>query len=274
MSKKYSFIILLLFIIFFLIYKTSLPFIWIYYHENNKYPYINLCIKSIYKYCSKDFNIKVLNKNTVNNYLFNLRNNIDKLTLSEKVSYYKFNILYKYGGIWIEPDTIIFKNLNKIYKNLEFYDFIGSGCYLDFCKDLEYNYPSNEMIASRKGTKLIKNCILNCNYLLDNNNHKEYYKFEKDILLDNIRDMLNTKWNYFHVSSICSSKDNNYNNYTVNRLLSYENIDKKCKNDIIFLPLQSNKNKFPDWLRHRSENYILKDDLLISKFFKLSLKIN
>ena len=99
------------------------------------------------------------NEKTINYYLQDLRPDLDeKLSIPQKTDYYRYALLYKYGGIWLDFDTIVMQDLKPLYDNLEKYDYIGSGCHSDHCKKTGYPFPSNWMMMSRAGTKFINTC--------------------------------------------------------------------------------------------------------------------
>ena len=272
MLKNYLILTFLIFLILFFIKKTRKPFIWIYY-EGNRYSYINLCLKTVQKYCKTDFNIKLINEKSICRYLPNIRKDLhSKLNAHQKAGYYKFNLLYKYGGIWLPPDIIIFKNLKSFNEKLNYYDFVSSQCYEEKCYKLADSFSFNEIIGSRKRTLLMKNCIIDCDRILNKNQINKYFTFKKHILLNNIQKLLYNEWNYFYFYSKCMERDSSNRIYTIDRLISYENIDKKCIDKLFFISLKSTTSDFPEWFKSRNESYILKDDLLISKFFNYSLQ--
>jgi hypothetical protein len=65
-------------------------------------------------------------------------------------------LLYKYGGIYLDADIIILKNIKYLLKKLDKYDYIGFGCTGYVCFD-GYGKPSNWMMISRPNTILMKN---------------------------------------------------------------------------------------------------------------------
>ena len=273
MLKSYSILILLIFLILFLIKKNSKPFIWIYY-EGTRYSYTNLCLKTIQKYCKTDFNIKLINEKSISRYLPNIRKDLhSKLNSPQKADYYKFYLLFKYGGIWLSPNIIIFKNLKSFHEKLNYYDFVSSQCYKDKCYQLGDSFPSNEIIGSRKSTLLMKNCITDCDKILNSNEMNKYFTFKKHILWNNIQKLIfDDSLNYYHFKSMSAERDSSNRIYTIDRLISYENIDKQCVNKLLYINLKNTTSDFPEWFKSRSESYILKDDLLISKFFNFSLQ--
>ena len=123
----------------------SKPIIWLYWENKpgNTMPvYLDLCIDTIKYHCVKDFRIILLNEKTVYDYLPNLRKDLNKLLIAQKSDYIRIKLLYEYGGVWLDTDTIVMRNLAPIMKKLENYDFVGFGCTGMYCTN-GYPNPSN-----------------------------------------------------------------------------------------------------------------------------------
>ena len=146
--QKYLVIILLLLIILIIIkcknnsnviqenfYTGNINNIWMYWENlpgKKKSPYLDLCYKTIKKNCSENFKIHLLNEKNVYYYIPDLRKNIDhQMNIQQKVDYIRYILLYKYGGIWIDADTIVIKDLTPIINKLKKYDFVGFGCHFN-----------------------------------------------------------------------------------------------------------------------------------------------
>ncbi len=101
----------------------SKPYLWTYW-EGEKPCYIEQCLKSFYIHNSAYFTIKILTKEEIKNSLcYDL--DINRLPISQKVDCLRIALLYQYGGIWIDADTLIIKPLEGIYGLLEDNDFLG-----------------------------------------------------------------------------------------------------------------------------------------------------
>ena len=108
------------------------PTIWMYWETlpgKTKPGYIDLCIDSVKFNCGKCFNVIVCDNISIHKYLPEVKNmNLSGLKLPQKVDYYRYCLLKKYGGAWIDADTIVLKCMCPIYKKLKDYDYIGFGC--------------------------------------------------------------------------------------------------------------------------------------------------
>jgi len=87
--------------------------IWMYWETlpNKKKPgYIDLCINSVKHNCGNCFNIIDLDNKNIYKYLPNIDSiDLSKLNLPQKVDYYRYCLLEKYGGVWIDADILVIK---------------------------------------------------------------------------------------------------------------------------------------------------------------------
>ena len=290
--QKYLVIILLLLIILIIIkcknnsnviqenfYTGNINNIWMYWENlpgKKKSPYLDLCYKTIKKNCSENFKIHLLNEKNVYYYIPDLRKNIDhQMNIQQKVDYIRYILLYKYGGIWIDADTIVIKDLTPIINKLKKYDFVGFGCHFnnrEKCLKSGKPYPANWVMGSRKNSKLMKLCVEKCNKFLDSNINlkKKYHLLGRETLWSEIDFLLKNdkKWNYYHYDSKCIERDSNNNKFNNERVISNEEIDNYCKDKMLFIPIYNSAPGFPEWFKNMNENRLLKSDMLISKIFR------
>lgn len=268
-------LVLILIILYYLLIFKKKQNIWMYWENkiNTKKPaYIELCYNTVLKHCKKDFNICYLNEKTIHKYLPNLRKDLNHLSIPKKTDYYRLKLLYKYGGIWIDADTIIFDTLKPLISKLKYFDFVGFGCHkIKDCPISGHPKPSNGVLVSRKNTLFIKKCIDNCDNILNQNKKIKYFDLGRKVLWRNIKELEKTGWKYFHYDSICIERDSKNKKYKNKRLISNEDIDQKCKNKLLFVPIYNTAPGFPDWFKSKTKKEILNDNLLISKLFNLSL---
>ena len=264
--------------------NNSLPnHIWMYWENKpgrTKPSYLDLCFKTIYKHNHLDFKIHLLDEVSVNTYLPNLRSDIQKLSIPQKADYIRLSLLYKYGGIWLDSDTIMVKSLYPLLQKLEKHDFVGFGCTGDKCQYTYSGYPnpSNWVLVARKKSKLIKACLDKANHILDTNPEILRYKYHylgRILIWNQIRKLrnLDEKWDYLHIPSKCVERDTKGNKYVNSRLLSDEEHDPKCQDKTFFVPIYNTAPGFPDWFSKASEEEILQKDILFSKLIKKSLGI-
>lgn len=264
-------------------FSVDKPNIWMYWENKpnkSKPEYLKLCYKTIVKNCKNSFHIKLLNEKTVFKYLPNLRKDLDKyMSIPQKTDYIRLSLLKKYGGIWLDSDTIVIKDLYPLYKHLDKYEFVGFGCTGVRCNRVESGYPrpSNWVLISRKGGKLVTECLKEADNIINNRPMVLKYKYHiigRILLWAQIDKLLKTdKWNYLHLPSKCIERDSIGDKYVNGRLVSDENYDKKCDSKIYFLPIYNTAPGFPKWFLNMQESDILKSNMLISKMFRKALHI-
>jgi len=256
--------------------------IWLYWENKpgkTKPEYLKLCEESVYKHCSEDFRIYLLDENTVYDFLPNLRKDINQLTIPQKTDYIRLHLLNKYGGIWLDSDILVMQNLLPIVYKLNNYDFVGFGCHYRNCSKGGYGSPANWVMASKKNGILIDKCINNCDKILKKNtmqflnNKSNYFKLGRNIIWDQIKYCKKNikNWDYYHFDSKCLERDSNHVKIRNKRLISKENIDPKCENKMLFIPIYNTAPGFPKWFLNLNKEQLLKQNLLISKLFRKSL---
>lgn len=227
--------------------------IWIYWDdlngkENRPY-YITLCINSIKKN-SKNYNLIMLDKNNINYYLPELKEiekniNLNKLKLAQKVDLYRIMLLYKYGGMYLDTDTILLKSPDKIYKLLDNYDYIGYGCTGNICYPKNsYGRPSNGVMLSRKNTQLMINIFNNIiNKLQDDIdfiNPDNYFVIGKYIIWDELDILIKKGYKYYHIDDDIGIRDTNGKWVTSDRLFSNDNFNFINEDNLIMIVLYNN----------------------------------
>ena len=256
--------------------------IWMYWENlpgNKKSPYLDLCYKTVKKNCSNNFKIHLLDEKSVYDYIPDLRKDLNsKLSIQQKVDYIRYILLYKYGGIWVDADTIVIKNLKPIIEKLNHYDFVGFGCHFnnkEQCLNSGKPYPANWVMGSRKNGKLMKLCIDKCNLYINSSNNlkKSYHILGRETLWSEISYLLKNdkEWNYYHYNSKCIERDSNNKKLYNSRAISDEDIDKQCEDKFLFMPIYNTAPGFPEWFKNMDESKLLKSNMLISKIFRKSL---
>lgn len=276
-------IIIIILIITIIYLKTFVfkdkPKLFLYWEGNNKPPYIDLCIESIYKHCSKSFDIIFLDDTTIYNYLPEVKNlNFNKLKIAQKVDYYRIALLNKYGGVYMDTDILVLKDPIEITNQLNKYDFVGFGCTGNVCK-YGYGKPSNWILCSKKNTILMKN-ILN-NYLnklneINNNNREiDYHEFGKYIIWEELDKLIKTGYTYYHYpNTVDGTRDKNGDWVTMGRLFSDKYIEYDDPNNLLMVVLyNSDLDDFDKKYRNMSKEELLKTNINFVKYYNKS-KLN
>lgn len=197
--------ILVLVCVCFIFYnRRQKPIIWMYWETapgKIKPQYIDLCYETVLHHCNQSFDIKLLNENTIKDYLPDVRD-LSHLTIPAKTDYYRIALLYKYGGIWIDADTIVMRDLKPIVDklNTEVVDFIGFGCTGMKCTN-GYPRPSNWLMCAKKDSPLMENCLKHLDHLLENKSIFGYFDLGKYVIWKEIEKLKKTGWDYYHYSS-------------------------------------------------------------------------
>jgi hypothetical protein len=258
------------------------PYLWSYWQNkpNKQMPdYIKLCFETFKKHCSDNYEIVILDETSIYKYLPNLRKDLDELSsLAQKTDYIRIALLYNYGGLWLDADTIVMNDLHEIIDKLnEGYDYIGFGCSYETCLNSGYPQPSNGAMASQKHSVLMKSCLDDLDNILNNNKKFNYFDLGKITIWRNIEKLLQDKYIYYHFPSYADgSRDNNGKWINVVNHLSKDKTKFIDESKLMFVFLENNKlngdNTDYNWFGKQNESFIKTCDLWICELFKKALK--
>ena len=280
---KYIVILFIIALLIYLMNRNDSKTIWMYWEtlpNKIKPGYIDLCINSVKHNCGTCFNIIILDNKNIYYYLPEIKNmDLSKLNLPQKVDYYRYNLLEKYGGVWLDADILVLKCICPFYNKLNSSDYVGFGCGHDLntCRKTlnGYSRPLNWFMISKKNTPFIK-CVKHkaeqkINALNMYNKKISYHGIGKDILQEcYINRNKESEWNYEHISSKCQEFDTKGNK--LNNIMNKFNWE-DCQEERIFFPLYNTAPGYPDWFKELTEeelkhsNSYLKP--LIDKAFEL-----
>jgi hypothetical protein len=262
------------------------PIIWSYWENKpgvKKPEYIDLCFDTFYKH-NPDFDIRILNEKTLYDYLPDMRNDMGNLTLAQKSDYIRILLLYTYGGIWLDADTIVMKNLMPIINKLNegfLYDFCGFGCSYTICNDKITGYPkpSNGAMAAQKNSILMKKVLEKLNNFVDKNKNNKFGHFDMGKLLiwnsiDELQKEINYKY-YHYNSSVDGSRDKNGTWINVDNHIDQKYTELLNDQNLFVVFLENNKfmgkdNKY-NWFSNLNKKQILEGPWWISELFRRSL---
>lgn len=251
--------------------NNNKPKIWYYWEtmSGKKKPgYIDLCYDSIVHNCKDCFNIISLNENNITQFLPELKDEIhlDHLSIPHKTDYYRYALLEKYGGIWIDADTIIVKCLCPLYKKLinSDKDYMGFGCgksrkSCEIDPNNTKNHPVNGLMMSKPKTEFMKCVKDKSTYIIKNNESFNYHAIGRGVLNTCIEEMQtkNIDWDYIHTPSICQEYDSK--GKKLNNIMIPYNI-KDCSGERYFFFLYNTAPGYPNWFKDLS-----KEDLINGK---------
>ena len=259
MINFYIITILVIIVIFYFINKNTLNIerfsfdkipLWTFYDniDNSKH-YLDLCLDSIYKYNNDDYDIIVLNNNSYRKYIPEFKNEYN-MNEKNKLNYIKIKLLYEYGGIWVDVNSIILKNFKIYTDKLILYDFVGFGCKNPYCDNLNYySKPTLKIFASRKNSKLLEHTLTNIEKYFVKNVKKISTDFILEQLWKSLNILINNEYSYFHFDPIylgLTDIDNNY--ITINKLISNKEINYEDESKINIIQFTDNLteiNKYP-----------------------------
>lgn len=234
--------------------------------------YIDLCLETLIKHNDKYFNIIQLNEKNIYNYLPNLRNDLNKLKIAQKTDYIRVALLAKYGGIWIDADTIVMQNLLPIKSKLDQgYDYVGFGCSYNKCFN-GYPKPSNWLMASQPNSILMNNLLNNLNKKLDNKKDGyDYFDLGKIPLWDEIDKLIKTNYKYYHFDAkYDGSRDINGKWVNVENHISETPTKLVDENNLLIVFLENNKFS-GDNPKYNFFSKLTKDQILTGKYWISSL---
>ena len=257
--------------------NTNKPYLWQYWDniDGNKTPsYIELCFKTVDKHCTNSFNIIRLNKDNISKYLPELKtlsiyNKIDKLIIAHKVDLYRIMLLKKYGGLYMDADTVVLKNPIEVIDKLDKYDYVGFGCTGIVCKN-GYGQPSNWIMASRKNGILVSKVLDNMINKIVEKDKFDYHDLGKLVLWNELKTLLNKDYKYYqYPNKVDGSRDKN--GFWIDTDIAFSNNKIEYDNEDNMLFFVVYNHSIPKNIKELSEEEILKKDWNFTKFIKKSL---
>jgi hypothetical protein len=122
--------------------------IWVYWETKSgdtKPVYLDLCYKTICKF-SSGHNVILLNDKTVKSYL-TIPKFYSNFTVVQRADWLRIELLKKYGGLWLDSDTIVLKPLDVLFDMLKQHDFVSFGP--------KYN-PQTGVLLSKKDSSVMR----------------------------------------------------------------------------------------------------------------------
>lgn len=248
---------------------TGKPKIWCYWETlpGKKRPgYIDLCYDSLTHNCGNCFEIIRLDESRIHEYLSeeDLKGvSLENLSIPHKTDYYRYALLEKYGGIWIDADIIVTRCLCPLYQELmkSNRDYMGFGCGRSrascHANPDGKGDPTNWLMMSKPKTRFMKCVRENAATEIGKSQDGEltnYHAIGKMGLKKCIAEMPDD-WDYLHLPSTCQEYDDAGNK--LNNIMKPYHTGGKCEGRRYFFPLYNTAPGYPDWFKELSKEEIM-----------------
>lgn len=210
------------------------PYLWVYWENINRTSmpaHIALCRKTLLKHCKDSFNIVELDDKNIYNYLPDLKKlekelGLDRLKIAQKVDFYRIYLLQQHGGLYIDSDMVVMRDMREVTDKLVDHDYVGFGeFYIDQGPYNSYGAPQNWAMASRKHGILVTRMLNRCIKILSktksfndqqfeayfqtktielkaaNENEIEWHTLGKNLIRDTLASLLKEGYKYYHYSN-------------------------------------------------------------------------
>ena len=239
------------------------PKLWCYWETlpgKKKPGYIDLCYDSVRHNCGSCFDIVLLDESKISTYLPEITSmDLSHLSIPHKTDYYRYVLLEKYGGVWIDADIIVTRCLCPLYRELmeSDKDYMGFGCgrSRESCHlrpNGKYD-PTNWLMMSKPKTKFMKCVKEHAKSVIETNPNFSYHEIGKKGLKKCIGEM-GDSWDYLHLPSTCQEYDDQGNK--LNDILHPYDV-KKCSKRRYFFPLYNTAPGYPDWFKELSKEELM-----------------
>lgn len=276
--------------------------LWLYYevapHQWKRPEYLNLCLETVQKHCGRRFRVVPLTRYDIYKYIPDLRKDIWYLcSHHQRMDFMKWELLSRYGGLFLDADVLVVRDLTPYLNKLAEHDFVAFGretlpstpSSLTSPPTQQPIWPATWAMASRPRGQLATLARQRSHWLLDNKRSlvrpkddidtTHHYVFGKTMLWEcmTILQRHSTpeqSWKYFLVDSRCVGNDAQNQPYTKDRLLTNESIDEKCVQTMHLIPLDSDgtPHTFPSWFMDASREQLLGNgQLMVGKLWRWSL---
>lgn len=148
--------------------------IWTYWDGENIPKFVNNCIRTFADQ-NKDYQVHVLNKITIKEYLGNLPLELE-FSLIHKTDYIRLALLSKYGGIYIDAATVLTESLDWILNLQSKYQVEFVGFYNPIFMNSEIPFVESWFLASIPNSKFMNDWFEEFKKPIFSDNFKDYYK--------------------------------------------------------------------------------------------------
>jgi len=238
--------------------KNKYP-LWLYWEnkKGTKCPaYIDMCFETVKLHCNS-FDIKILNEKTITDYI-DVHPNINKVKqIAHKADYFRYKLLYKHGGCWLDSDMIVMKSFDEIVKLLDKHLFLIRGD--------QHTYSIN-FLAAKANHPIFEACIKEIEKKLDKKQEFNWSEIGSDLITP-IAKLYKIKLFDRKYFAPISWKDYTiFNSNIPDKLDTKDAFTVAISNQIQQLHNQN--------LVNLTREEILRTDMLIGRLFRKALKLN
>jgi hypothetical protein len=234
------------------------------YWSGKEYSLINILRNLIFLHSTngEGYNVHFINDENINNYIEEFPINFNNLHLAHKADYIRVYVINKYGGIWLDSDTLILDSLDSLFELIDSKD----GFFI-----LENNKTlCNGIFGSKKNTKLMLEWKGEMDKRLSSKRELSWTEIGNNMLMN----IQAKNKNYFNNYHIFNGLDNLYPinwDMCVGEFLNkeYENYNNIVRG---FQPLIVLVNSVYKNIEHLSEKEILNLNKPLNYFINLSFK--
>lgn len=133
-----------------------------------KLSFYDLIWRTVLNNIDNSVKLILVTPSNINDYLTNLPSNLDLLpTIAQKVDFIRTKLLYLYGGMWIDIDTILVRNIDYFVRLFNMYDFVAVNYSIDHYDQSYMIVHDPIMISKPKGRVITEMYNLFENYLIN-----------------------------------------------------------------------------------------------------------
>lgn len=108
------------------------PPLWMYHemspHDWKRPEYYNLCLETVKKHCGRRFRVIQLTRYNIYSYIPDFRKDVwHTSTRQQRTDLVKWELLARYGGLFLDQDVLVLRDLSPYIEKLNNHDFIAFG---------------------------------------------------------------------------------------------------------------------------------------------------
>ena len=102
------------------------PIVWVYGWGRRETipPYIEACIETMFR--NSDCTVRIVTPDNVHDYVEDLHPSFHLLKPPHQADVFRVNVLYRYGGMYLDADTIVLRGLSELFCQLDQVELVGA----------------------------------------------------------------------------------------------------------------------------------------------------